>query len=234
FSTMKFWPSFCCSLSAISRAMVSGVAPAPNGTITRTVFAGHSCALAGAAAQKTKSANATKRFIDPPGRLPALGNLLVYHCGHMSGAHCRGQAKCGSSRITQRAGDTHGPCDPDPWTGRLHRHAPAHDPARHARRAHRKVWGGRLQGAVLPRLDHRRRADRLGLCALPGDRLGRCMVSPRLDGACHSRGEPGAVHVWYRPVRSRHATQRRLSPAAICIVAAYSPGQIKTTLKHPM
>ncbi len=33
FSITKDWPSFCCMWSAISRAIMSGVEPGPNGTI---------------------------------------------------------------------------------------------------------------------------------------------------------------------------------------------------------
>ena len=44
----------------------------------------------------------------------------------------------------------------------------------------------------------------------------------------------GWIDVWYPPVWTRHVTVALMWPAAICIVAAYSPGQIKTTLKHPM
>jgi len=44
----------------------------------------------------------------------------------------------------------------------------------------------------------------------------------------------GWIDVWYPSVWTRHVTVALMWPAAICIVAAYSPGQIKTTLKHPM
>jgi uncharacterized membrane protein len=44
----------------------------------------------------------------------------------------------------------------------------------------------------------------------------------------------GWIDVWYPPIWTRHVTVALVWPAAICIVAAYSPGRIKTTLKHPM
>jgi uncharacterized membrane protein len=44
----------------------------------------------------------------------------------------------------------------------------------------------------------------------------------------------GWVDVWYPPAWTRHVTVALVWPAIICIVAAYSPGRIKTTLKHPM
>src|ERR1043165_755657 len=93
FSTMKFCPSFCCSLSAISRAMVSGVAPAPNGTTMRTVLVGQSCASAGVTAKSSRNANAMRLNSDTPG-------VSVFHHPrpHMSGVSCRGQGKCGLNR----------------------------------------------------------------------------------------------------------------------------------------
>ena len=44
----------------------------------------------------------------------------------------------------------------------------------------------------------------------------------------------GWIDVWYPPPWTRHVTAALVWPAMICIVAAYSPGRIKTTLKHPM
>jgi len=44
----------------------------------------------------------------------------------------------------------------------------------------------------------------------------------------------GWIDVWYPPAWTRHITVALVWPAMICIVAAYSPGQIKVTLKHPM
>src|SRR6476620_10781771 len=76
FSTMKFCPSFCCSLSAISRAMVSGVAPAPKGTTMRTVLVGQSCASAGVAAKSSRNANAKRLNSCTPGV-----SLFVVPCG---------------------------------------------------------------------------------------------------------------------------------------------------------
>ncbi len=43
----------------------------------------------------------------------------------------------------------------------------------------------------------------------------------------------GRIGVWYPPVWTRHLTVLLMWPAAICIVAAYSPGRIKIALKHP-
>jgi uncharacterized membrane protein len=44
----------------------------------------------------------------------------------------------------------------------------------------------------------------------------------------------GWVDVWYPPAWTRHLTALLVWIAVICVVAAYSPGRIKTTLKHPM
>lgn len=44
----------------------------------------------------------------------------------------------------------------------------------------------------------------------------------------------GWIDVWYPPAWTRHATVALLWPAIICFYAAYSPGRIKTALKHPM
>ena len=44
----------------------------------------------------------------------------------------------------------------------------------------------------------------------------------------------GWIDVWYPPAWTRHVTVALAWPAMICIVAAYSPGRIKTALKHPM
>ena len=40
--------------------------------------------------------------------------------------------------------------------------------------------------------------------------------------------------VWYPPAWTRHVTVALVWPAIICFYAAYSPGRIKTALKHPM
>src|SRR5258708_6216493 len=97
FSTMKFWPNRCCSRSATSRAIVSGVAPAANGTMIRTALAGQSCALAGAAAHRANSANAkylASIFISPP-ETPHDGGLILINNGflaHMFAGAPQGQA----------------------------------------------------------------------------------------------------------------------------------------------
>jgi len=44
----------------------------------------------------------------------------------------------------------------------------------------------------------------------------------------------GWIDVWYPPAWTRHVTALLVLIASICLVAAYSPGRIKTTLKHPM
>lgn len=44
----------------------------------------------------------------------------------------------------------------------------------------------------------------------------------------------GWIDVWYPPNGTRHVTALLVWIASICLVAAYSPGRIKTTLKHPM
>ena len=44
----------------------------------------------------------------------------------------------------------------------------------------------------------------------------------------------GYIPVWEPPAWTRHITALLVLVAVICVVAAYSPGRIKTTLKHPM
>jgi uncharacterized membrane protein len=44
----------------------------------------------------------------------------------------------------------------------------------------------------------------------------------------------GWIDVWYPPAWTRHVTVALVWPAIICLFAAYSPGRIKTALKHPM
>jgi len=44
----------------------------------------------------------------------------------------------------------------------------------------------------------------------------------------------GWIDVWYPPAWTRHVTALLVLIASICLVAAYSPGRIKTALKHPM
>jgi uncharacterized membrane protein len=42
------------------------------------------------------------------------------------------------------------------------------------------------------------------------------------------------INVWYPPAAMRHVAAALMWPAIVCVVAAYVPGKIKTTLKHPM
>jgi uncharacterized membrane protein len=44
----------------------------------------------------------------------------------------------------------------------------------------------------------------------------------------------GWVDIWYPPAWTRHITVALVWPAIILVVAAYIPGNIKRTLKHPM
>jgi len=44
----------------------------------------------------------------------------------------------------------------------------------------------------------------------------------------------GWIDVWYPPAFTRHITVALMWPAVILIIAAYVPGRIKQTLKHPM
>jgi len=44
----------------------------------------------------------------------------------------------------------------------------------------------------------------------------------------------GWIDVWYPPAWTRHLVVALMLPAVIMLVAAYIPGRIKTTLKHPM
>lgn len=44
----------------------------------------------------------------------------------------------------------------------------------------------------------------------------------------------GWIDIWYPPAWTRHLAALLVLFAAICFVAAYSPGHIKRALKHPM
>jgi uncharacterized membrane protein len=44
----------------------------------------------------------------------------------------------------------------------------------------------------------------------------------------------GWVQIWNPPDFMRHVTVALIWPSIVCIAAAYSPGHIKRTLKHPM
>jgi uncharacterized membrane protein len=44
----------------------------------------------------------------------------------------------------------------------------------------------------------------------------------------------GAIELWHPPRVMRHVADALMWPASVCVVAAYIPGLIKTTLKHPM
>jgi uncharacterized membrane protein len=44
----------------------------------------------------------------------------------------------------------------------------------------------------------------------------------------------GYIDVWYPPVWTRHLAAVLVWPAIVMLVAAYIPGNIKRTLKHPM
>jgi uncharacterized membrane protein len=43
----------------------------------------------------------------------------------------------------------------------------------------------------------------------------------------------GWINVWYPPAWTRHVAVLLIWPAIISLVATYSPGRIKTVLKHP-
>lgn len=44
----------------------------------------------------------------------------------------------------------------------------------------------------------------------------------------------GWIDVWYPAAWTRHVTVSLMWPSIVCVTAAYIPGYIKTTLKHPM
>ena len=44
----------------------------------------------------------------------------------------------------------------------------------------------------------------------------------------------GYIDVWMPPRWTRHVTDALVWPAVVCVVAAYIPGEIRRTLKHPM
>ena len=44
----------------------------------------------------------------------------------------------------------------------------------------------------------------------------------------------GLIDIWHPPAWTRHLNNALMWPAIVCIVAAYSPGDIKRLLKHPM
>jgi uncharacterized membrane protein len=46
--------------------------------------------------------------------------------------------------------------------------------------------------------------------------------------------DAGPIEIWNPPHWTRYVTQALVWPAAICVTAAYIPGDIKRFLKHPM
>jgi uncharacterized membrane protein len=52
-------------------------------------------------------------------------------------------------------------------------------------------------------------------------------------GFAHYRAA-GLIGVWTPPPWTRHVNNALMWPAIVCVVAAYSPGDIKRVLKHPM
>ncbi len=46
--------------------------------------------------------------------------------------------------------------------------------------------------------------------------------------------DAGPIEIWSPPGWARYVTQLLVLPAAICVAAAYLPGDIKRVLKHPM
>jgi uncharacterized membrane protein len=44
----------------------------------------------------------------------------------------------------------------------------------------------------------------------------------------------GPIDIWHPPAWTKHITETLMLVACICVVAAYFPGRIKATLKHPM
>jgi uncharacterized membrane protein len=86
-----------------------------------------------------------------------------------------------------------------------------------------------------------RRAFRAGLIDRFGDGIYKAIYSLAsilgviLIGYGYARYRAtGWIDVWYPPAWTRHVTVALVWPAIICFVAAYSPGRIKTALKHPM
>lgn len=47
-------------------------------------------------------------------------------------------------------------------------------------------------------------------------------------------GEANEIVIWSPPYVMRYLTQLLMWPACVCVAAAYLPGDIKRTLKHPM
>ena len=202
FSTMKFCPSFCCSRSATSRAMVSGVAPAPNGTMKRTVLVGQSCASAGAAALNKNSARATMRVTSSSrairaayvrrrlprssecGPLPqhkesAMGlAIMILGLAVFIGTHLVTTQRDTRATLIARYGE-------GPYKGRL-----------------------------FARLGRRRGADRLGFRRLPRRRLDRRVVSAGLDAARHGPAGLARHHFLLRGLFARPHQDRAQAPDA--------------------
>ena len=81
----------------------------------------------------------------------------------------------------------------------------------------------------------RRLIDRLGENTYKGLYSLISIIGVVLAGYGYARYRTtGWIDIWYPPVWTRHLTALLVLPAMVCIVAAYSPGHIKTALKHPM
>src|SRR3954453_23632718 len=185
--------------------MVSGVAPAPNGTTMRTVLVGQSCANTGVTAKRSRNANAMRLNSDAPGVSIFLS------------------------------------------------------PAAYVRRGlprSREVWSQRMAGGdgmglaimilglavfIGAHAFVTRRDQRAALIARIGEGPYKALFSVvsivaivLIAWGFGRYRATGWIDVWYPPHWTRHITVALMWIASICIVAAYSPGRIKATLKHPM
>src|SRR3954451_11122123 len=124
--------------------MVSGVAPAPNGTTMRTVLVGQSCANAGVAAKRSTNANAMRLNSDTPGV-----SVFSSPCGICP---ARLAEVKGSMVSTDGRRNGHGPRDHDPRACRVHRRPRVRHAPRPARGADRALWRRIVQRPVLTHL----------------------------------------------------------------------------------
>src|SRR3954454_24268176 len=197
FSTMKFCPSFCCSLSAISRAMVSGVAPAPNGTTMRTVLGGQSCAKTGVAAKRISNANATMRLNSSSPDVRSFAPAAYVRRGLP-----RSREVC-----------SHGVSEGDGMGLAIMILGLAVFIGAHAFVTRRDD-----RAALIARVGEGPYKGLFSLVSIVSVVLIAWGFGPYRA--------TGWVDVWYPPLWTRHATVGLMWIASICIVAAYSPGKI--------
>jgi len=227
--------------SAISRPIMSGVEPGPNGTMIRTVLAGQSCAAAGATASNiVEKARAKVLFIKLAFlsmRSSSCADPVIARRAGVEAAVCALRGRVRRAGVAARSSRSH--------TDRLASgHAIASTAAGKAQTLSEEALIALVIGLVVFLGAHvfvTMRAQRAGVIARLGEGPYKGLMSlVSLVGLVlifYGFGQYRAtawVEVWSPPRWTHYVTQILMWPASICVVAAYSRGRIWRALKHPM